>query len=103
MKVYVNDRNEIKAVGETKSPELMELVIDDENNPFNGWSDAKICCYKVQVDEGRVVMMTPYVDSRLIEHFNGLGTDVNTLQSNVVNVDDTLCELFEMILGILGV
>ena len=70
MYVSVNKENEIKIIGVSTDPNLTSLYIDDENNPFNGWSAAKICCYKVEVKDGIVIMMTPYVDSRLIDHFD---------------------------------
>ena len=70
MKVYINQNNEIKAVNTASDASLLELDILDEFNPFAEWSEEKICCYKVNVKDGRVVMMTPYVDSKLIEHFD---------------------------------
>ena len=73
MKVYVDDEQKIRAVGSTNDESLIELVIDDETNPFKNWSEAKICCYKVTVSEGFVTMMTPYIDSRLIESIDRLG------------------------------
>ena len=69
MTVYTNDRGEIKDVGTTTNPDLIEVEITD--GTFDGWSDAKICCYKIQTDgEGHVIMMTPYTDSRNIEFYD---------------------------------
>lgn len=73
MKIYVNHKNEIKDVGTTTDESLIEYVIDDENNPFASWSVAKICCYKVEVENGYVTMFTPCVNSRIIEHIDQLG------------------------------
>lgn len=74
MKVYVNERNEIHEVNTCSDPSLIELEVTD--GAFDGWTDAKICCYKVNVKDGNVTMMTPYVDSRLIEHIDQLGRQV---------------------------
>ena len=73
MIIFVNDRNEIKDVHSTKDTSLKEIVINDDRNPFKDWSIAKICCYRVNVSEGVVCMMTPYVNSLIIEHLDRLG------------------------------
>ena len=73
MILYVNEKNEIKDVGTTTDESLIEYVVNDEENPFAGWSIAKICCFRAKVEDGIVTMYTPYVDSRLIEHIDQLG------------------------------
>lgn len=94
MIVFVNDKSEIHDVGSTNDPTLTPLNIIDEGNPFNGWSDAKICCYKVSVTEGIVTMLTPYVDSKLIAHIDQLGKQIEALtpysQTKTAYIDDTL-------------
>lgn len=78
MIIYVNSNNEIKDVNTTLDESLTPLEITDYN-PFEGWSVAKICCYKATVSEGRVTMMTPYVDSRLIEHIDQLSRQTEAI------------------------
>lgn len=80
MKVYTDSEGRILAVGTTDDDSLIELTInDDEQNPFIGWSDAKIMCYRVEVDEnGFVTMMTPYVPSNLIDKISQMQTDIKT-------------------------
>lgn len=95
MYVSVNKENEIKMVGVSTDPNLTSLYIDDENNPFNGWSEAKICCYKVEVKDGIVTMMTPYVDSRLIDHFDQVGQSTEVNKSDISDNRDGLMETFE--------
>ena len=73
MKIYVNDRNEIKDVHSTNDTTLTEIIINDDGNPFKDWSIAKICCYRVVVREGVVCMYTPYVNSLIVEHLDRLG------------------------------
>lgn len=70
MKIYTNENGDIKAVHTTTDTSLIEHEIADEANPFAGWSDDKICCYRVHVQGDRVTMMTPYIDSRFIDHFD---------------------------------
>jgi hypothetical protein len=77
MKIYVNERNEIHEVNTCSDPSLIELEVTD--GTFDGWSEAKICCYKVSVLYGKVIMMTPYVDSRLIEHIDQLGRQTEAI------------------------
>ena len=84
MKIYVDNEQKIRAVGSTDDESLIELVINDEANPFKDWSEAKICCYKVAVSEGFVIMMTPYIDSRLIESIDRLG---KLAEKNTADID----------------
>lgn len=65
MKIYVNERGEIHAVNHSSDPTLQEIEVTD--GTFDTWTDAKICCYKVSVENGKVTMLTPYVDSRMID------------------------------------
>ncbi len=75
MKVYVDSENRIKAVESTTDETLTELIIDDATNPFVDWSKAKICCYKVTVEDGIVTMFTPYRPSSALEYVDKVGHD----------------------------
>ena len=92
MIVFVNDKSEIHDVGSTNDPTLIPLEITDEGNPFAGWSVAKICCYKCAVSNGIVTMFTPYVDSKLIQHIDQLGKQVEAAtpwtQKKTAYIDD---------------
>lgn len=91
MKIYVNDKNEIHEVNTCSDPSLIELEVTD--GTFDGWSEAKICCYKATVNDGNVTMMTPYVDSRLIEHIDQLGKATEAITpktfTKTAYIDDT--------------
>lgn len=95
MYVSVNKKNEIKMVGVSTDPSLSSLYIDDEKNPFEGWSEAKICCYKVHVINGIVMVMTPYVDSKLLDHFDQVGNATELNASDISDNRDGLMETFE--------
>lgn len=97
MYVSVNKKNEIKMVGVSTDPNLTALYINDENNPFDGWSSAKICCYKVNVKDGIVMMLTPYVPSNLIEHFDMLGVENKENADEITIVEDGLAETYEAV------
>ena len=84
MIVFTDNEGRIKDVGTTSDKSLKEVYINDENNPFTNWTIAKICCYQVTVDDGVVTMMTPYVDSRIIEHIDQLGKENN---KNTADID----------------
>jgi hypothetical protein len=89
MKIYVNSEGVIYDVGEnTTGEELTELEINDNGNPFNGWSKGKICCYKVAVENGVVTMMTPAVDSRIIRNFDAVSPKTYT---KTAYIEDTEC------------
>lgn len=96
MLVYVNQNGEIHDVGTTTDESLIELeILDDEENPFTGWSDARICCYRVEVTDGHVVMMTPYVDSKLIDVHDVYGTISKENTSDITDNREGLIETFE--------
>lgn len=87
MKIYVNEKNEIKDVNFTSDTTLTEIEVTDHT--FDGWSSAKVLCYKVNVVDGNVVAMTPYVDSRLVEHLDKLGQQVPIKLSKRAYIGDT--------------
>ena len=104
MIIFVNERNEIKDVNVTKDTSLRPYEIADSDlNPFANWSAAKICCYKValtpeKVDDAEtgkyiIIMMTPYIDSRIIEHIEQLGNQNETNTAAVLETQDALCEV----------
>ena len=95
MIIFVNDRNEIKDVHSTKDNTLTEIIINDEGNPFENWSIAKICCYRVDVREGVVCMATPYVNSLIIEHLDRLGEQNGQTEETVTNLEVAVCENYE--------
>ena len=105
LKIYVNDKNEIHDVGvnSLSDPSLTEIRITD--GTFDGWSRAKICCYKVTVNsQGHVTSYTPYVDSRLIFHIDQLSIyaealgDENIEQSeDIENLGDAIIEMSEIV------
>lgn len=120
MIIFTNSKGEIKDVDKTNDKSLQAFEINDDNeNPFKDWSVAKICCYKATVLFGKVTMMTPYVDSRIIEHIEQLGkqTEVNAIDisanregimetfestlSNEVELEDcrsAIMEIYEMLM-----
>lgn len=100
MYVSVNEYNEIKEVGISTNPSLTALYIDDTDNPFVGWSEARICCYKINVKDGIVQMLIPYVDSRFIDHIDQLGkASEHFEESKKAYIDDTKAEFVSDRLG----
>lgn len=99
MKIYCNEKGEIHST--TPDPTLTEIEVTD--GTFDGWTDAKICCYKVNVKDGNVTMMTPYVDSRLIEHIDQLGRQTEAITpwtaSKTAYIDDTSVTFYEVPTG----
>lgn len=97
MVIFTNSKNEIKDVGSTTNVELTGHVIDDNDNPFKDWSTAKICCYKATVIGGKVTMMTPYVDSRLLEHIEQLGKAEEQNADDITEAEEAIAETYELV------
>lgn len=94
MILFVNEKGEIKDVDSTEDKSLTALEITG-SNPFEGWSDARIRCYRVEVRDGEVVMMTPYVSSTLLDHIDYLGKGTQAVSESVTSTQMALTETFE--------
>lgn len=101
MYVYVNKKNEIKEVGISSNTSLACLQINDNDidNPFLNWSAEKICCYKVQVENGVVTEYTPYIDTKIVEHLDKLGKADETTSNDILDTQMALTETFEKALS----
>ena len=96
MIVYTDSNGCIKDVGSTSDDSLIPVeILDDEENPFIGWNDAKICCYRVEVTDGHVTMLTPYVDTRLIPFIEKYGTQITENTSDIADNREGIMETFE--------
>lgn len=95
MILYVDSENKVRAVNSTTDTSLTPLYVDENNDmfPFKGWSTARICCYMVNVSDGVVTMMTPYVDSRMLESIDAMGHSIESAMPYKVTkkayIDDT--------------
>lgn len=81
MILYVDSENKIKAVDKTTDESLTSLYVDENNEsfPFKGWSTARICCYRVTVENGVITMKTPYVDSKMLDSIDAVGHQVDSI------------------------
>ena len=98
MILFVDSENKVRAVNHTEDTSLTSLYVDESNPtyPFDGWSTAKICCYKVTVVDGVVTMRTPYIDSRNLEMIDTMGHQIDsTAEDNTITnatVDSIMTE-----------
>lgn len=83
MILFINNKNEIKDVNTTDDNSLTSIEIEDENNPFVGWSVAKICCYALNLENGEYKGFYPYVDTCIIEHIDRLSTQNMSAQAQI--------------------
>lgn len=92
MILYVDSESKVRAVNSTTDTSLTPLYVDENNEqfPFKGWSTAKICCYKVNVADGVVTMMTPYIDSRNLEMIDTMGHQIDTTSDNTKITTETV-------------
>ena len=110
MIIFVNERNEIKDVDITRDETLTAYELTDNDNPFKDWNVDKICCYRVtlmpEITDGEetgkylITMMTPYIDSRIIEPIVWLrgqikdnSNDIAATDSNLLEIQTALCDL----------
>lgn len=84
MKIYVNRNGEIKDVISTSNPNLKEIEVTD--GTFDGMSAAKICCYKVEVENGQVRMMTLYVSDKVVDALDRLSINHEQTVANVAYI-----------------
>lgn len=77
MLIFVNERGEIHDVNTTKDPKLTPIEVTDGS--LDDMSEALICCYKVKVVDGVVVMRTPYVPSTVLESIDRLGKQTEAI------------------------
>ena len=95
MILYVDSDSKVRAVNSTTDDTLTPLYVDESNDtfPFKGWSTAKICCYMVNVSDGVVTMMTPYVDSRMLDSIDAMGHQIDNAapykETKKAYIDDT--------------
>lgn len=94
MKVYINSQNEIKDVHYTTDETL--TMVEVPEGWFDGWSEAKILCFKVILHEGAFAGYTPAVDTRIIEHLDNLGKANERNASDVTDIQMAMAELYEM-------
>ena len=93
MTVYTDDEGRIKDVGTTEDETLIPVeIIDDEDNPFNGWSVSRICCYRVRVADGRVVMMTPYKNSILLDVYDEFGSNDIQMTEDIISAEQEITD-----------
>ena len=95
MYLSVNEHNEVKKVGIDEN--LTVLFVDEtrEDFPFSGMSEARICCYRINVKDGIIMMMTPYMDSISLDVIDQLGQSTEVNKSDISDNRDGLMETFE--------
>ena len=95
MYLSVNEYNEVKKVGIDEN--LTVLFVDEtrEDFPFRGMSEARICCYRINVKDGIIMMMTPYMDSISLDVIDQLGQSTEVNKSDISDNRQGLTETFE--------
>lgn len=92
MIVYTDNDGRIMAVETSDDPDLTPVEIIDEENPFAGWNDARICCYRIHVTDGHVDMMTPYVNSILIDIVDRFGTADAQTADDIISAEQEITD-----------
>lgn len=82
MKIYINQMNEIKSVGSSTDASLKEIEVGDFM--FNGMSEVKICCYKVDLDDmDKVISYSLYVPCTIVDALDKLSYINELNKSNI--------------------
>ena len=102
MILFVDSENKVRAVNHTEDSTLTPLYVNENDTtyPFDGWSTAKICCYQVSVQDGIVTMMTPYVDSKMLDTIDMMGHQIDSVtpvtRTKTAYIDDTEVVFFDV-------
>lgn len=83
MIIYINNNGEIKDVNNTLDKSLTAITIPEDNNLFNGWTEDKICCYKVEIKDEKIVCATPYVNTDIIDRIDRLSNQNMNTQAQI--------------------
>lgn len=102
MILYVNDKGEIRAINQTEDTSLTAVEIDDNSNPFVGWSQEKICCFRIGTSNGRIIFFTEYIDRDLVERISSLSNTDAVLSGDVVYTQLGLAETYEKVVDTEG-
>ena len=103
MKLYVDKNGCIMAVNSTERTDLTEIYVDDtlDDFAFKGWSETRICCYRVEVTDGVITMFTPYVPTHMISALENLEKQNTELRATQEENDaDLLYQICLLQLGI---
>lgn len=94
MKVFINEKNEIKDVHSTTDGSL--TMVELPEGVFDEWSEAKILCQKLDMKDGKYKGFGPAVDTRIIDHLDNLGKANERNASDVTDIQMAMAELYEM-------
>lgn len=84
MILYVDKDNRVIAVNHTTDNTLTPIEVPEDSKQFDGWSEAKICCYRVKkLENGQIVVLSPYIDVNVVNNIDKLGQQNITLQAQV--------------------
>lgn len=95
MNIYVNKNGEIKDVDTTSDTTLTPITLNDKTNIFKGWNTAKICCYKVEIKDGKVVSCSPYIDNNIIKHIDDLAKSIESNSSDIIDNQLATVDVYE--------
>lgn len=94
MILYLNNRGEIHAVGSTERTDLTKVELDETaiGFPFCGWSYTRICCYRIEIENGYITMMTPYVPTHMMSALESLESRNAELEAIQLEQDEMILE-----------
>jgi len=103
MKIYIDEDGKIIDVRSTDRTDLTEIELDETaiDYPFSGWSDARICCYRVEVEDGQVIMFTPYVPTNIIPKIEDL--EAKNAETRLLQEENDTELLYQVCLLQLGI
>ncbi len=82
MIIGINEKHQIKQLHNITDPLLTAIEIDEETNPFKGWTDIKIMCYCYEKNDNSTAIY-PYVDyNKILE----LEQESLSMQAQIVDL-----------------
>lgn len=89
MTIYTDSSGRIMAAGSTDRTDLTAVELDESaiDYPFKGWSDIRICCYRIQAQRGHITMMTPYVPTHMIAVLETQDSKITSAEQMITDLD----------------
>lgn len=87
MNVFIDNEGNVIDIGMTKDKSLTKVVIDKDNDDrFKDWSDLRFLCYKLNVQNGKIIGYTPIVPYSTVTKLETVGQEIMELKESIIEI-----------------